>query len=93
MHELIDGKGAFVPLDDVAIAALDDTRRRIYADVRDAAIECEAIERELQRANDDVVATVKRIRELEAIEATLPKVTHIDLLREVQATERRALGL
>jgi hypothetical protein len=87
--EIFDDKGRFVGVPDSIYRKWTDNMRAAYDDVKRDALACEAIERELHEAVQDVKADARAIGELEAIERTLPRVTHTDVVREWIESQRR----
>lgn len=93
LEPLFDRKGKWVGYSDDAVAALDPVRQQLYADVRDAALACEAAELEVEAAQGRVKEAADDVRDAERfLKEHFPPPTYMDLWRESKLARARDRG-
>jgi hypothetical protein len=81
---IFDSKGAFVPMSDEAIAALDDSKRERYRDLETAAELARKAETDLKTLQGLLTQSADRVKAAQAKLLKLrPKLTHVDLVKDI----------
>lgn len=92
LEPLFDRKGKWVGYPDDG-ASLDPVRQQLYADVRDAALECEAAERDVKAAQDHVAEKARELADAERfLKEHFPPPSYLDLWRESKKTRAQDRG-